>query len=88
MVILHLRNIEAMQLSKKAKQIANNIEIEAIKEDRPINAEEDLVISALAQIYTQTQRHIRGVPGSQIEQERANHNKEYRAILERQAKRN
>lgn len=88
MVIIHLSNIEAKELSKRLSQIADNIEIEAIKQDRPTNANEDLIISALAQIYTESKVQLKKVPKQIIEQEHAEHKKEYRQIIEHQAKNN
>lgn len=88
MVILHLRNIEAKELKPRLKKIADNIEIEAIKENRPTNTSEDLVIMALSQIYAQTERQLKRIPNMVIEQAQAEHNKQYKVVIERQAKQN
>jgi len=88
MVIIHLSNIEALQLSKKLRLMSDNIEIDAIKEDRAIDSAEDLVITALCEIFEQTKQQLDNIPNKKIIDEQKDYNREFSRIQAQQAKQN
>ena len=88
MVIIHLSNIEALQLSKKLRLMSDNIEIDAIKEDRAIDSTEDLVITALCEIFEQTKQQLDKIPNKKIIAEQQDYNREFGRIQAKQAKQN
>lgn len=85
-IVLTLAQSDA--LLRALKPIADSIEARAVIEARPMNNEEDLLVSALSWMYIEITGELNNVKEVDILEQRANYNKYYRKELQRQARDN
>ncbi len=79
---------QADVLSRYLKQIADSIEGQAVAEVRPMDNEEDLMVSALSWMFIEITGELNSVSEEDVLRQRANYNKHYRKELQKQARDN
>lgn len=79
---------QADVLAKYLKLLADSVESRAVLEVRPMNNEEDLLVSAFSWMFIEITGELNKVPQEDILQQRGDYNKYYRQYLERQSKQN
>lgn len=79
---------QADVLSRYLKHIADSIEGQAVAEVRPMDNEEDLIVSALSWMFIEITGELNNVKEIDILEQRASYNKHYRKELQRQARDN
>ena len=76
-IVLYLTPLQALKLNDLLKPTADKIEAVAVRENRVINANEDLTIDTLSKLNTQIYEQIQYVEPIQIEQEQADYTRQF-----------
>ena len=87
-IVIYLSPLEALKLNEILKPASDIIEEEAIKENRPIDASEDLMIHTLSKTHIQIAEQIQHCDPRNIEQDRNSYYEEFQEEQDKQAENN
>ena len=88
MIEIDLTQLEAKELGSMLRELADNVERKAIKDNRIMNVDEDLRVSIFANIYQQLLEQSHYINDKVVKEEYEDYKRDYALLIREQGKRN